>query len=123
MSRLILVWLALGAMLLGGPQAAASDASGASPRAAMREFLTACRAGDYELAARYLDLGHLSPNRRDDEGPALARRLKAVLDRSLWIELEELSDAPGGRLEDGLPPDRERVGLIPRAQGSRRCPP
>jgi len=128
----IILAIPLVALLAGGRLAAApeGEALGASPRAAMREFLEASRAGDPAEAARYLELRHLPPGRRDEEGPRLARRLKAVLDRALWVELEALSDAPEGDLDDGLPPSRERVGTIPRAEGrpvdvllERRTPP
>jgi MscS family membrane protein len=113
--RTLLVVLVATALL--GPALAAA-APGATPRAAMREFLTACRAGDYEAAARYLDLRRVPPGRRAPEGPALARRLKAVLDRTLWVELDALSDAPEGELDDGLPPDREQVGVISTGVGA-----
>jgi MscS family membrane protein len=111
--------ITLATLLVGSALAAQAEggAPGASPRAAMREFLTACRAGDHEQAARYLDLRQLPPGRRAKEGPALARRFKAVLDRTLWVELEALSEAPEGDLEDGLARGRERVGVIARAEG------
>jgi MscS family membrane protein len=108
---------ALATALARPAPAALAEAPGATPRAAMREFLTACRAGAYDEAARYLELGHLPPGRRAGEAPALARRFKAVLDRTLWVELDALSNAPEGELEDGLPRDREQVGVIQRAAG------
>ncbi len=104
--------LLLALLVLAGVAGAQAEELGASPRAAMREFLTACRDGDYEAAARYLDLRQLPPDRRARMGPELARRFKAVLDRTLWVELDALSDAPEGDLEDGLPRSRERVGTI-----------
>ena len=85
---------------------------GATPRATMREFLTACRAGDYTAAAGYLDLRHLPAAERELAGPPLARRFKRLLDRTLWIDLESLSDAKSGDSADGLPAARERVGTI-----------
>lgn len=117
MFKSISIAFALTLGLLGSLHSAASDAAGASPRSAMREFLVACRASDYEQAAHYLDLSRLPPEQRSEVGPALARRLKTVLDRTLWVELDELSASPTGQLDDGLSPDRERVGVIPRAEG------
>ncbi|HEU4427724.1 MAG TPA: mechanosensitive ion channel family protein [Myxococcota bacterium] len=102
------------AALSAASASAQADAKGASPRSAMREFLTASRAGDYETAAEYLDLRHIPPRERAAGGEILARRVKALLDRTLWIELDELSDAPEGDLEDGLPRTRESVGKISR---------
>lgn len=86
----------------------APEGAPGSPRAAMGQFLRDARAGDYAAAARWLDL----PAARAGEGPALARQLRAVLDRHLWIDPEDLSPAPEGNLADGLPPDRERLGQI-----------
>jgi MscS family membrane protein len=108
----------LAVSLLASALAAQETAPGQSPRSAMLEYLTACRAGDYDTAARYLDLRELPPRERRSQGPALARRLKAVLDRTLWVELEALSEAPEGDLEDGLPPGRERVGTIDTPESS-----
>ena len=51
-----------------------------SPRAALSQYLEACRRGDYGAAARFL---RLEPGQAP-RGRELARRLKAVLDRRLW---------------------------------------
>ena len=82
------------------------------PRSAMLGFLQACRDGDYERAAAYLDLSRRKQGDRAMAGPTLARRLKVVLDHTLWLDAETLSDDPSGHLDDGLPPHRERVGTI-----------
>jgi MscS family membrane protein len=114
MQKTLITAASLAALLFAAALGAqpAPEGDGATPRAAMLEFLTACRAGDYEDAARYLDLRHLSPAQRADDGPALARRFKAVLDRTLWVELDALSDDPDGDIEDGLAPGLESVGTI-----------
>jgi MscS family membrane protein len=95
------------------PVAAGAD----TPRGAVRGFLLAARAGDWELAASHLDLDALPEAERAPRGPRLARRLKAVLDRTLWIDVDALSDRPEGTLDDGLPPDRERIGTIASRRG------
>ncbi len=82
-----------------------------SPREAVRQYLERCGEGDYESAARYLAL---RPTQRE-RGAELARRLKAVLDRHLWIDVESLSPASGGNESDGLPTAVEEVGAIPLA--------
>lgn len=79
-----------------------------SPRAAVREYLDLCREGNYESAARYLALRAAQRGRRGD----LARRLKAVLDRHLWIDLEALSPFSAGDESDGLPLGNDAVGTI-----------
>ena len=82
------------------------------PRHTMLGFLQAGRAGDYERAAAYLDLSRIKSRNRAVDGPVLARRLKVVLDQTLWLNVEALSDDPSGHRDDGLPPHRERVGTI-----------
>ena len=68
----------------------------------MRGYLTASRAADYTRAATYLDLRSLPPAERGN-GPELAKELHVVLDRTLWVDLDGLSDDPEGTPDDGLP--------------------
>jgi MscS family membrane protein len=83
-----------------------------TPRSSVKGFFKAARGGDYERAAQYLDLRNL-PRRIDkSEGPELARQLKIALDRTLWVELEQISEDPKGNIEDGLPLQRETLGYI-----------
>jgi len=84
----------------------------------MEAFLVACREGDYRRAAEYLDLRRLPRAQREARGPELARELKAVLDRELWVDLDALSEDPRGDREDGLPRDREALGEIATQRGS-----
>jgi MscS family membrane protein len=74
------------------------------PRSAMLGDLEASRAGDYERAARYLDLRRFGAREGEQRGPELARQLKIVLDRTLWVDLDALSAAtelsPGGGEDD-----------------------
>lgn len=91
------------------PEKAAPD----SPRAAMSEFTQFTRSGDYQKAARYLDLSSVDAG----DGPLLARRLRDVLDRHLFIDLEKLSPNPHGNTDDGSAPDRDDLGSVPGAAG------
>ncbi|MBW2267157.1 MAG: mechanosensitive ion channel family protein [Deltaproteobacteria bacterium] len=88
-----------------------------TPRGAMLAFLSASRDGDFQRAAACLDLSPLPQRKRAIEGPRLARRLKLVLDRMLWVDPELLSADPGGHRDDGLPSIRDRVGSIATADG------
>jgi len=100
------------------PPPAPTDARGReTPRSAMLGYLVACRDGNFERAAEYLELDSLDPETLSPGGPELARRLKAVLDRDLWVDLDALSDDPAGDVADGQPL-RDRVGVIstPEAQ-------
>ncbi len=82
------------------------------PVGAVRSYIDACRDGDYETAAGFLTLDAVPAEERGILGPRYARQLKVVLDRKLWVQYELLSDRPEGDLEDGLPPDLERIGTI-----------
>ena len=87
-----------------------------TPRSAMAGFLTAARADDWDRAVEYLDLRHLRAADREEQGRQLARELKLVLDRTLWVDLDELSEHPAGRVDDGLPAQRDLVGRIDAVQ-------
>ncbi len=83
-----------------------------NPRAAVEGFLKACNAGRFAEAAHYLDLGGYPAAQQPAIGIRLARRLKIVLDRKLWINPEAISNDPGGAPEAGLPDEAERIGVI-----------
>src|SRR5688572_330175 len=86
----------------GAPRVEAPD----SPRVAVAEFLELSRRGRYEDAARYLWLASEQVSR----GADLARRLRAVLDRHLWIDVQRLSPGPEGDGTDGLPEGTDALG-------------
>jgi MscS family membrane protein len=96
------------------PLAFAAAGDDVSPRAALSRYLELCREGQHADAARFLQ----SPAGMEQRGPELARRLKAVLDRHVWFDLERISDQPGGDTEDGLGPDLEELAQIPGPRGS-----
>jgi MscS family membrane protein len=75
-----------------------------TPRSAIFNFLEACHAERYTLAARYLDLSKIPADQRHNQGPELAKQLADVLDRDPRFEVDLLSDAPEGNLNDGLAP-------------------
>ena len=79
-----------------------------SPRAALSLFFEATRAGRWDEAAQYLVL----PDDQKPEAAQLARRLKGVIDGHHWVDLETVSGASLGRLDDGLPPELEEVERI-----------
>lgn len=87
-----------------------------SPRAAVSRYLELARDGRYAEAASYLDL----PDSLAEQGATLARRLKNVLDRHLWIDLERVSRFPAGDTIDGLPRNVDQLGQIPGPRGVRR---
>ncbi|MBW2498249.1 MAG: mechanosensitive ion channel family protein, partial [Deltaproteobacteria bacterium] len=88
-----------------------------TPRGSMYGYLTAARARDYERAAEYLDLRRL-PLDQQDRGPELARRLKVVLDQTMWIDVGNLSDSNAGTPNDTLPEWQNLVGDIETKEGT-----
>lgn len=88
-----------------------------TPRGAMRGFFERARAGEWDEAARYLDLSRLPERERRAAGPQLARQLKRVLDRQVWVELDGLADVPDGAAGDDLPAGRDRIARLTTVEG------
>lgn len=84
-----------------------------SPRSTVAEFLALARKGRYAEATRFLEL----PVGLEKHGPELARKLRLVLDRELWIDVGKVSPLPSGHPDDGLPPEFEEIGVITGATG------
>jgi MscS family membrane protein len=80
-----------------------------SPRASLLGYLNAARAGNFERAAYWMDQSYPEAAERSAD---LARRMKAVLDSRLWIDLDRISARAEGDTADGLPRDREQLGVI-----------
>jgi MscS family membrane protein len=101
--------------VMPGAAGSVGTSAGETPRRAMEDYLHAARDGDYARAARTLDLRSLPPAQRE-QGPTLARELKVVLDRTLWVDLDALSDEPDGDPGDGSA-TRDVVGSIQTSRG------
>jgi MscS family membrane protein len=95
-----------------------TDVSFTSPQSTMRGFLMAGRAADWTKAATYLDLRRVARAARDVMGPLYARQLMIVLDRTVVIDVDALSDSPDGDRDDGLKANRERVAVIKTPKGN-----
>jgi MscS family membrane protein len=80
-----------------------------TPNGTLFGFLQAVQAGNFPMAAQYLQL---SPARRADKGEQLATQLKAVLDGAFVGSLRAISTNPEGTVQPGLPSDHERVGTL-----------
>ena len=83
-----------------------------TPQSSLINYLKAANDGDYESAANYLDLRYLPDGLSIKDGPLLARKLKIVLDRALWLDMDLVSNDPKGHLNDGLPSYRDSLGTI-----------
>jgi MscS family membrane protein len=82
------------------------------PRSAIAGYLRAMRVGDLALASNYLDYRNLSEKTLSIGKEELARQLGVVLNRTLWVDLNSISDKKEGRLKDNLPSYRELVGRV-----------
>ena len=76
-------------------------------------FMKAVDREDYERAVEYLDTKQ--PLKRAKQ---LARDLQVILDRGLSASLPKLSKKPEGNLDDMLPPNREKIGMVKAESGS-----
>ena len=85
-----------------------------SPRAAVTRFLLLSRTARYSAAATFLTI----PDSMSDEGPALARKLRAVLDRHRLFDQLDLSANARGDAIDGPDSSIEQLGTIPLADGA-----
>jgi MscS family membrane protein len=94
----------------------AVETSPASPRASVQRYLDLSRAGDYGAAGAYLDL----PDSTTDARARLARELRAVLDRYLLLDPEDISPLASGDTTDGLRVTAEQLGTIPMGDGSNQ---
>ena len=83
-----------------------------SPQGTVKGYFAACREGEYEKAANYLDL-----RRIPGDGPTLARQLRIILSRTLWVDIDALSQEYMGSSTDGLPSNRDRLGSIATKTG------
>lgn len=97
--------------------AAPVEVSPASPRAAVASFLRLTGAERYADAAAYLVL----PDTLRGQGARLARELRAVLDRRVWLDLDDISGLAVGDTADGLSANIEDIATIP-GPGATRSP-
>jgi MscS family membrane protein len=86
-----------------------------SPRAALSAFLELSRAGRYDEAGRFLDV----PDDAAPRAAELAKRLKAVLDRQAWIDLDAVSSLSEGDVSDGLPAALDEIAAVSFRSGRR----
>lgn len=80
-----------------------------SPRAMLAEFFALTNRERFDEAAALLDLAPAE----QAKGAEVARKLKAVLDRHLWVELDTISPLSQGDESDGQPRSVEQVGYVP----------
>ena len=88
-----------------------------TPRSSMQGYLKAARARDFELASHYLDYRNLPKDVEALGKIQLAENLSVVLDRTLWVDVDNLSNKPEGKQKESVPSYRDLVGEISTSQG------
>lgn len=84
-----------------------------SPRQSMEKYFELAREGRWKEAAHYLSTDSSDSAR----APEIAEKLKVVLDRHLWVDLDQLSPLADGDTADGLRGYLDQIGVIPRPNG------
>ncbi|CAN5158048.1 hypothetical protein BH09MYX1_BH09MYX1_06910 [soil metagenome] len=82
------------AVFLVAFSALADDVDRTTPRRAYSGFMAASHDGDFERAAKYLDLRSIARAKRANEGPALAQSIAWVLERHVTVAEGTLPDDP-----------------------------
>jgi len=109
-SRTILALTSAALLLSAAP---APDHLGRStPRGTVIEFLRAAGNSKDATACEYLEVAGRPGDPANAQTRDLARKLKAVLDGTVSIHLDEIADTAEGALDDGLPPDAERIATV-----------
>lgn len=84
-----------------------------TPQAALEHFVLRSREGDWQGAARALNLNLIPEGEQARRAPELARRLYALLDRRNLIAWDEVPDRPDGLVE-ALPGTSDALAGEPR---------
>jgi len=94
----------------GAPASAApNDPLGrTTPSSSILGFLKAAQAGDYSIAAQYLQM---TPARRQSEGEQTASKLKFALDHAFSGNPSRFNQ-PEGTVQEGVPLGRQRLGTM-----------
>lgn len=86
-----------------------------TPQGTVLGFLKAMERKDDERAMDYLNTGQTGKRARQ-----LAIELQQILDEGLRLSVTALSSKPEGNLQDGLPVNREVVGIVKTNRGEHR---
>ena len=89
-----------------------SPAAARTPLDAMLGFRKYLRAGNFDVAAQYLDLRYVPDEIAAIEPQRLAQALAFVWTKQNVLDISVLSDSVEGHLDDGLPSYRDQVGKV-----------
>jgi MscS family membrane protein len=80
-----------------------------TPSGTIYGFLQAAQAGNYSIAAQYLQMSNA---KRAEQGEELATKLKEVMDRAFSGNLRLISNRPEGTPQEGVSSDHQRIGAL-----------
>ncbi len=93
-----------------------------TPRSSLLALSKAIKAKDFKRAVNYLDLRNLpfamNEKAKALNGPDLVRKISIVARRAMNIDIENLSDDPAGKKNDGLPSYRDRIATVKTKDGT-----
>ncbi len=96
-------------------EAAPADPLGRdTPRGSFLGFLKAAQSDSFLVAADFLQLTRVTSKESPEE---IVKQVKFVLDRRFSGDVTKISQLPQGKLDDGLPPDVEKVGVLDTDDG------
>ena len=84
-----------------------------TPQGTVIGFLKAATQEDFDRALQYLDTKKKGP-----DAQKMIHALRVILERGSSGKLTMLSAKPEGHLDDGLPPNKERIGTVETSSGS-----
>jgi MscS family membrane protein len=87
-----------------------------TPRSSISGFAKAVLDNNYELAMEYMDMRYI-PQHVAAQGPELARELKIIAKRAIWVGQDIFSDDPAGHADDGLAKYRDLVTTLDTPEG------
>ena len=94
------------------PAIVADELDRGTPQRSANGFLAVADVGDYETAAEYMDLRNLRGEAKRLTGAQLARRFDVIINRAIWVDIDDLVDDPAGRSGDNLPDYRDSIGVV-----------
>ncbi|MCL1137105.1 mechanosensitive ion channel family protein [Shewanella pneumatophori] len=83
-----------------------------TPRGTLAGLFEAAFEQNYDKAAKYLDLRYLPDDMDAELGPEYAKQLIAIIERNIWVNMQEINDTPDGTSEDQLPSYRDAFGRV-----------
>jgi MscS family membrane protein len=94
------------------PAAPADPLGRETPRGCILGFIKAAQDENYPLAVQYFQPITTRKHPSEEDEDELAAQLLAILNQKFLGPLDTVSSDPQGRLDDGLPPDQEKVSGV-----------